>query len=214
MKKLLFTLLVVISLFQIYGCNNSLNSKISSNISELQNQYFYFEDDELAVSLISGNRESYYSLDGKSTNLKTYCVLMVEQTTFKEIKNLSVFINEKEFNITPLLNPYNNNYVYDFETQINSSDAIKLKIFDKEIDLENKICNFKLSAKDCLNLAIKENKNALKLLCNKNAFSGEVFIRIVKIKSYDLFVYQILFVDENHNTIQCLVNPITKKILK
>ena len=213
MKKIVILMLIIISLIQIYGCNNSFYAQITNNISELQEQYFYFENNDYAISLISGKRENDYCPDGKSGNLKDYCVLMIEQTNFKQLESIKIFINEKELNATLLLNPYNNNYVYDFEINLLSTDIIKVELFEKMFELENKTVNFKLSALDTLKLTIKQNKKYIKSLFKNDIFNGEVFIRIIKIKGYNLFVYQILFVDENHNTMQYLINPITKKIL-
>lgn len=215
MRKFISFIVISLCILQTFSCNSNFFTEITNNISEIQNNYYYFEDENYAISLIMGQRESEYSLNGVSTPLKNYCVLMIEQTNFEQINQVKIKINNQIFDINPILNPYNNNYVYDLETSFKSISNISVCIKDdNSFILENKTNNFRINALNSLNIAIKEKKENLKGWFIKNKFNGEVFIRIIKIKSLDLFEYQILFVSKNYQTIQCLVNPITKKIEK
>lgn len=205
MKKFLAFILLVLSLFNL-GCNSKLNS-VTNNISELQLTYYIYEDDDYTISLISGIREKDYILDGISTESKNYCVLMLEQTNFQELNNINIRINGKDNLITPLLNPYNNNYVYDLEIPLSSDNLISVSFDDKFFSLENLAVNFAYSYKTCINSIINDDK--LLEFFNGNKFNGEVFIRLIKLKDFDNIFYQILFVSTDFSSVQYVINPNT-----
>lgn len=205
MKKFLVFILFVLSLFNL-GCNSKLNS-VTNNISELQLTYYIYEDDDYTISLISGIREKDYILDGISTESKNYCVLMLEQTNFQELNNINIRINGKDNLITPLLNPYNNNYVYDLEIPLSSDNLISVSFDDKFFSLENLAVNFAYSYKTCINSIINDDK--LLEFFNGNKFNGEVFIRLIKLKDFDNIFYQILFVSTDFSSVQYVINPNT-----
>ncbi len=205
MKKFLVFILLVLSLFNL-GCNSKLNS-VTNNISELQLTYYIYEDDDYTISLISGSREKDYILDGISTESKNYCVLMLEQTNFQELNNINIRINGKDNLITPLLNPYNNNYVYDLEIPLSSDNLISVSFDDKFFSLENLAVNFAYSYKTCIDSIINDDK--LLEFFNGNKFNGEVFIRLIKLKDFDNIFYQILFVSTDFSSVQYVINPNT-----
>lgn len=205
MKKFLVFILLVLSLFNL-GCNSKLNS-VTNNISELQLTYYIYEDDDYTISLISGIREKDYILDGISTESKNYCVLMLEQTNFQELNNINIRINGKDNLITPLLNPYNNNYVYDLEIPLSSDNLISVSFDDKFFSLENLAVNFAYSYKTCIDSIINDDK--LLEFFNGNKFNGEVFIRLIKLKDFDNIFYQILFVSTDFSSVQYVINPNT-----
>ncbi len=205
MKKILVFLLLILSLFNL-GCNSKLNS-VTNNISELQLTYYIYEDNDYTISVISGIREKDYVLDGVSTESKDYCVLMLEQTNFKEINSVNIRINGKDNLITPLLNPYNNNYVYDLEIPLSSDNLISVSFDDKFFSLENLAVNFEHSYKDCINSVISDDK--LQEYFSGINFNGEVFIRLIKLKDFDNIFYQILFVNTDFSSLQYVINPNT-----
>ena len=217
MKKIMFLLIIIVSIFQITSCNISATNLVYNNASEIQDSYYYYENEHLNISLISGQRETEYLLNGVNTPLKQYCVLMIEQVVFEEIQLIQILINENFYSGTPLLNPYNNNYVYDYEMQIDNEETIEVRLSinnqESSYVLNNATNNFKYSTKQCLKTAINKNNEQLKTYFINNQFNGEVFIRIIKMKNFDLFVYQFLFVDINQNSFQCLVNPFTNKVV-
>lgn len=205
MKKFFVFLLILLSIFNI-GCNSKLNS-VTNNISELQLTYYIYEDNDYTISLISGIREKDYVLDGVSTESKNYCVLMLEQTNFKELSSVNIRINGKDNLITPLLNPYNNNYVYDLEIPLGSDNLISVSFDDNFYTLENLAINFNHSYKDCINSILNDDK--LQDFFVNNKFNGEVFIRLIKLKDFDNVFYQLLFVNTDFSSIQYVINPST-----
>ena len=205
MKKFIFTLLLIFSFFNL-GCTTKMNSVIN-NISELQLTYFNYEDSKVSISLISGIREKDYVLNGYSTSSVDYCVLMLEQNTFTEINNINIRINGKDNYITPLLNPYNNNYVYDLEIPLDEKSLVSISYDDNFYTLTNIAVDFEYDYKDCLNSIIHDSN--LSHLFNKNNFNGEVFIRLIKLKDFNNIFFQFLFVGTDFQSIQYIINPFT-----
>lgn len=203
MKKILISILLLLFIFNI-GCSYKINS-VLNNLSELQLTYFIYEDENYSISLISGIREKDYELNGISTENKNYCVLMLEQLNFKEISSLNIRINGKDNFVSPLLNPYNNNYVYDLEISIAKDSLISIAFEDNFFTLNNIAINFNYDYKQCLKKIIKDEK--LINYFNGGDFIGEVFIRLIKLKDFDNIFYQIVFVIDCYNSTQYIISP-------
>lgn len=206
MKKIILFLMVICSVFYFYGCNLKLQ-QLTDNISELQTTYFLYEDDNYSISMISGIREKEYILDGHHTENINYCVVMIEQTTFDTIDNINLRVNGNDYTASPLLNPYNNNYVFDFEMAVVKQSIVMLSFCDKFFTLTNIMQDLKYSHIDCLKDLIKSHK--IDYYFQNNNFSGEIFVRVIKLKEFDAIYYQILFVDKNSNAKQFLISPNT-----
>ena len=180
---------------------------MTDNISELQQSYFLYENDEYNISLISGIREQDYAFDGISNEKVDYCVIMIETTEKIEIKTLTLRIDGQNFTVSPLLNPYNNNYVYDFERPLDNNSIISVSFNDHFFALENIANNLEYTYKDCLK-KISKNEKISKFFINNN-FNGEIFIRLIKLNDFENIFYQIVIVNSINETEQFLINPYT-----
>lgn len=203
----------------LFGCNQSLYSKIKRNISELDQLCFAVVKADCKVSYITGFREGEYALNGTNTDLVLFGLLQVELTEWKDIKNIEakLFINEKLTIKNLIYNPVDFSFVEDYKIVVKKTDLVfvslfitrknKVQTWESKLDCINR--NWSLTANDALKLATQKLSFKLSQQFSGTKFLGEVYVQIISQKEWNKYFYLVCFYLQNGSREQIVIDPIT-----
>ena len=207
MKKLYIILIVfVLACLPLCACSR-FDSK---NVSEFRDEVFVGKTDEYSVTLISGYRETPFSIDGKSDKKADFTLITVSPASPSPTLTLkcSLTVNEKLFEGDMSKHPFED--TYSFEANVRVTDLPLLKINDTEIPLAS------VKSEDFI-----DGEKAYKIACEKlsdsevlGGESYEVYVRLIEnpVNSQGGYYWYVAFVD-GENTSAVLIDPVTAEVI-
>ncbi len=169
------------------GCSSANLSEMAKlNLSEIRNNLFVCQTDNMIISVTTGEREKNYKLDGRHTENIEFClitVIVLNNQTFKETKSYSAEINGESYNGDFEINPYDNSLVVDLGFKLNESANISITVNLDEISETGKLKNistsWNINGFDALEIATKKLKKELKTYVIGSDFNMEVYLKIL-----------------------------------
>ena len=221
MKRLFFLLTLFIGCIGLTGCNDKLFEQMKGNIAEIRYDMFSYVDQDVRVEFLTGQRESTYLMDGKSTDLVDFGILSF---TFlqKEIEDVDhakyiLIVGTRRMDGDLIYNPLNGSFVVDIKEQLSADSQIIAKILvdniDKEVALTCKSKNWTIDAMQSLKIVTKEAKNDL-LQSTKNG-TVEVYIKMTNEEDTldDSYYWYVTIVASDGNRWSYLVDTVSGKIV-
>ena len=176
----------VVSLL-IVGCSSAnLIEIVKTNLSEIRNNLFVGQTDNLIVSVSTGEREKDYKLDGRHTENIEFCLLtciVLNNKEFKKCRTYSAEINGQTYVGEFEVNPYDNSLVVDLGFKLNESANILVSVNLDEVNESTKLKNistsWNISGFDALEIATKKLKKELKTYILGSEFNMEAYLKIL-----------------------------------
>lgn len=222
MKKIYYFIPLMLVCIVLAGCSN-LYKSVKNNVSEVRQNIYTGESQSLVGSFMSGKREEDYVINGVSTTSIEFGVIAVSlqniNVGYAKTGQYTLISGKDTYSGELQLNPFDNSYVADIGTIIDSDDEIILKVsigsFSDEVTLSKINTSWSINHNDALKLACKTLKSDLKGWNTKTGFDGEAYVKIIhdsKISSTDYFWY-ISFVNTTGTMHSVIIHPITGEIL-
>lgn len=213
MKKFFLYFLSIFFIFTIFlslsSCNKNMEEIISQNVSETRENYYFASDEDYYVSFTDGMRESSYVMDGKSSPLVEYGVLVLKTSkNLGEHPRYILKVGEKEYSGNMEINPFDLTYVADISQKIENFQEISLFLpnFNKNFILTCISSSWEITPTKALNIFIQEKYQALKPYFENEA-KAEIYVKLVGDKSdpNNIFYY-ILCVTQDGEVMGSLID--------
>ena len=221
MKKLYLSLLSTVCVFILCGCGYSrIYDMAHSNVAECRQVMYVGKTNNLSVNLISGTREQNYVVNGYCTDSISFGVLTFKILTDINIDtaNYVLTIGTTRYDGILERNPYDNTYMCDVKTLINTNDVITAKIiageFVESVELNNITADWNVNSDNALKLAVSELTKELKTFIENDEFKAECYIKIVNDDEVnEMYYWYVSFVGRNGKTYAVIIDPISNEIL-
>lgn len=182
--KIIFLLFAVVLTFT--SCQGK-EKYIEDNIAEIRECLYEGKFEGVDVSLICGERESEYVLNGFATDLIEFGVLTFD---VEDIENLSLdsmkyvlTVGTTRYDGDLQKNPFVGTLVADVKKNINVTSGVSAKImlgdFVKEIKLTRIDSDWEIKSSDVKKILYKNFKDEINSLVEDGVFKGEVYIKIL-----------------------------------
>lgn len=189
MKKICF-LLIILCLPLLNGCQNSLQNLVKNNMSEITEDYYFFENQDFSLSVSVGERENPYLIDGIHHATVDFSLIILKDKNLSLTSNTlacKVFIDKVESEIILEYNPISNAYMADLGYTINKGEELEFEIKGARFACPLISQDFTISSKEALMVSIDQFKELLERNISNNNLNGECYLKILWLKGEDLF---------------------------
>lgn len=221
----LILVLVASSIF-LFACKAKKpneNLDLTKHLIEVRDVMFISSDEEYTISLLSGEREKDYSLDGQISELVPFGVLILNRTDGSAInsENITYAITFDESYYTGNMekSPYDNSFLVDIETSVPQDSQVSVtinlgggQVVDKTLECVSK--NFAVSKDRAIELATSNLKSNISKL-NKSG-EWEAYVRILKDYSdieNKTYYWYIAFIGSDGSTAGILIDSANEEIV-
>jgi len=196
---------------------------ISTHLIEVRDVMFVSNDDDYLISLMSGQREQDYAIDGKVSELVPFGVLVFNRLDGGVIESENITyalkFGENYFTGNMEKSPYDNSYLVDIENEIPTDASVLVtvnlgggKIVEKTLNCVSN--NFTVSKDRAVEIA----QTKLKTNISKMQKSGEyeAYVRILKDYSDEenrTYFWYIALIGTDGNTAGILIDSNTEEIV-
>ena len=179
MKKLIIFLLVIVTVSGLCGCAEHANESISYK----QTSYLIGECDEFNLTVISGQRESPYVMDGERGDLVEFCTVTLKPSSDEGVNQsytYEVTVDENSYTGSLNKDTFGTTLSGDIGVDIGSvmtSIVVKFGDVSRTVMLENMMSNALISGEDALDIAEGALEEALSQLPEED--KREVYLKFV-----------------------------------
>lgn len=219
MKIFLF---LVATMLMFTSCQ-SIDNYIDKNISEIRESLYEGSCDDFNVTLVCGEREKDYVLNGISTSNIEFGVLTfdIKNMEISEKNELKYVLNigTERYSGELEINPFDNTLVADIHKKVTGNENIRAKVilddFVKEVKLEKVDCDFSINSSDVKKIISKNFKDDIKLLIEEGEFKGEIYIKILN--DADMYIgdyyWYVSIISRDGRKLNTLISTKTGEIL-
>lgn len=169
MKKI-FVIIILSLIFVLTSCkDNSMYLKSVQQVSEIEYCHFEFINDDYYLSLVGGQREEPYIIDGVAQNLIDYGVIKFKPFSNEKIEdNITaiVCVSLTDYTVNLQQNPFDFSYMADIKFCPKIEDIVFVKIKYLNVEFEEQLIeitsNFKLNANDSLKYFVNNYGDIIK----------------------------------------------------
>lgn len=179
LKKLFLGVLCILPIVGLAGCGemDSL-SLVKNNMSEMTNVYYFSDNDNLKVSLASGQRETTYQYDGKSTEKVDFSLIVAELDSC-DTELCQVLIDGETTDVLLEFNYRTGKHMADLQKKLTGEEVIQIIYGDETANMVNKSKDFAVSSEQALQIGVEYLKDFIEPLCEDKNFNGECYLRIM-----------------------------------
>ena len=187
-----FVFFIILCMCMLTSCTTSLEKQIWNNISEIREFILFEKMEGMSVSLICGQRENDYKMNGYVTKLIPFGVITVTIESIDSIVTTEsryvLYVGTEKFEGNLIRNPFDDTFVADIGKVIDKTKNVSIDVFINNSKTSMKLrsvdSEWKVSSKDCVEILLDHYKNQLKSFIGEE-FEGEVYIKIMN--DYDQF---------------------------
>ena len=222
MKFFLVFVIAIMSLMT--GCAKSVERHLWDNMAEIRESVVFGRSDEMYVTIMSGEREGEYKLNGYATSLIPFGIITVDilQENTKDIEgdmSYVLFVGTKKYSGVFEINPYNDTFVADIGEKIDITQNIRLDIKyngrEESLKLISPQSEWEIDHEKCLANFVDKYKEELKKFVINEVFEGECYIKIID--DWDEFgseyYYYVSVIGRSGSSISVVISPKSGEIL-
>lgn len=199
-----------------------LEKFVRNNIAEYREFVVYGQDDGVSASLMCGEREVDYKINGVVTELIEFGVLTInaeDEVLLQDGVEYVLFVGTQKYIGELQKNPFDGTLVADIKEVVdkncNISVLIKFASGDISIRLQKVDEDWIIDSEDCVKILMSKYGEELKKFINNGVFEGEVYIKIMQDNMFAIndFYYLISVYGKDGKSINVIVSPISGEIL-
>ncbi len=223
MKKIFYVVLIgLFATIIIIGCSDNVYPLVLNKVSEVRRNILTYRDEEIYSTIMSGEREEEYKVDGIHNNNINFTIITLDfvdkAIDYNTITiEFSTTINGKNYTGKMIQNPFDNSFVYDLQISLDDLQEADIDfVIDQKIyhaHLSNIRNDWKVQSNDALKIAVSDLKEYIKSSIEDNEFLGEAYIKFVFNEKYSNdYYWYINIVTINKNNYSLIIDPNTGEI--
>ena len=217
MKRLISLLLCLITVLPATGCATKIEKR-DRNVSELRDELMIAESDKMKITLISGEREEPFSIDGKPGERVPFSVITIAPRGFSDDAEFTyaAYIGAEKVEGKFSRHPYKN--TCSVELSARSSSAATVTVtgdgYVENFELKSVKTDDMISASVALETAEIRLKDRIKELVADGELGAEIYVRFTEnpISGDGGYYWYVAFVPEKYTVYAVLIDPVTKEI--
>lgn len=181
MKKNAIVILFLLSLsLSLSGCIESKDdlSLVKENMSEYGEVYFYSDNMDLPMSVVSGFREEPYKYDGKSS-IKFDFALVVARLDNADDEYLEITIDGEREKVLLKYNYLTGTHVADLQRKLSGDENISIFYLGKEANMVCKSKEFAVSAEKALEIGTEYFSEKIAQLRVDDDLNAECYLKLL-----------------------------------
>ena len=224
MKKIVSILILsaacALLMFFAPACGAAGN-KYESSISEYRSDVYAGENERFRITLITGDRENPFEIDGVSGEKNDYTLITVvpKNATADKSLEITAVAGGKDIKGTAIRHPYKDSFSFEFMAKT-SAEEVTVTLSDGNSDSSVTLSNVRgeaeISGRQALENAAEALEDSLSPFCSKDKFSGEIYLRYIEnpIASDGKYFWYVAFVPsaDPDKTIAALVDVVTGEV--
>lgn len=217
MKKLLSILLCAAAIVATFGCAPEIE-KLDKNLSELRDELMTAASDRVKITLISGEREEPFVINGTPGERTPFTVVTITPSGFGDDAEFSyvVYDGAEKREGRFYRHPYKNTYSAELNTRIVGSAAVTVTSdgYAENFELKSVKTAETVSASVALETAEIRLKDSLKKLREDGELKAEIYVRFTEnpISADGGYYWYVAFVPDKYTVYAALIDPVTKEI--
>lgn len=221
MKKILkigaIVLTVALAAIAMSACSASeIDKEIRSNISEIRSNMYVSKSDNAEITLITGERENPYKVDGISHDMEEYSILTVKPAA-GAAENLpftyKITAGKNEYSGALTVHPFGVTYTATLNRKIEGEFTIKIESeqLTEEAVMTPQASGDMLDWEGALLAGINTLNSKVKSLYEGKKLAGEVYVQFVSdpMNNDGGYFWYVAFVGQNGTTCAALLDPVT-----
>ena len=183
-KKVLAMLSLVVVCLSVAGCGKTIQNYVEENMSEITNEYYQAENDNIYATLSVGTREKDYLYNGQSTESVNFMLLTL---TFKndmrdKVIHVQVKSGENTVSVEAELNNLSDAYMVDLVDTIVLGDMVEIVYENETLPLTKVSNDFQIDAQKAITIACENLSEKLEACKSYNNFNAECYLRVLNQK--------------------------------
>ena len=220
MKLILTAAALIITLLAASACAKKLDAEILKNISELTVNIYTARTETAAVTLITGERETPYKVDGINAGRETYTVVFVKPLTNDEGDTVYEYVlrnGKNEYSGRLNAHPFGTGYTDTVEKSLDGgvSMTIICNGVSAEVTPEPNYKDGMMTWENALIKSVSELKPELNELYTDGKLNAEVFVRFTgdPMQKEGGYFWYVAFCAGNGRTLAVLIKPETGDVV-
>ncbi len=217
MKKTYVILITVMLAIVACGCESAMEKREAS-LSELRDEVLVGGDENVTITLNSGNRENPYVIDGLPSSERTDFSVITVDGSFNGEEELGYVlrVGEQSYEGKLQKHPFKNSYSTELAVRSPSTVTITLSgaNFAGNYELKSVITDATISANEALEIAEERLKNSIKRMTVDGRLNAEVYVRLLKnpISASGGYFWYVAYVPEKYSVYAVLIHSETREI--
>lgn len=217
MKRLLSLFLCLITVLPASGCASAIEKR-ERNLSELRDELMIASSDKMKVTLISGEREDPFVIDGTPGEKTSFSVITITPHGFSDNAEFAytAYIGEEKLEGKFSRHPYKNTYSVELVARAVGSAAVTVTSdgYAENFELKSVKTDDMISASVALETAEIRLKDRIKELTAGGELKAEIYVRFTEnpISGDGGYYWYVAFVPEKYTVYAVLIDPVTKEI--
>lgn len=217
MKRLISLLLCLMTVLPAAGCATKIEKR-DRNVSELRDELMIAETEKMKVTLISGEREEPFVIDGTPGERMPFSVVTIAPRGFRDDAEFSytAYIGAEKLEGKFSRHPYKNTYSVELPVRAETSAAVTVTTdgYAENFDLKSVKTAEMISASVALETAEIRLKDRIKELTADGELKAEIYVRFTEnpISGDGGYYWYVAFVPEKYTVYAVLIDPATKEI--
>lgn len=218
MKRKVFVLtLILLVAIMFVGCGKTTKDFVLENMSELTKTFYYAENEELSVSLSSGQREINYAMDGRTSDKTDFALVSVKfsnPTSLQEI-NAKIDIGSEKLTKTLEYNPLNALFMCDLERFVGDGMNVSVEIDGKSLVLENLSKNFGVKWDEAIVIAVKNLHSEIEKERKFANLGAECYLKVMgkEVNNFDDFFWCFTIVNIKNENFSIIISTTDGSVL-
>ncbi len=181
MKKNILVLLLLVCLsFSFSGCDEEKDnlSLVKDNMSEYGEVYFFSDNPDLPMSVVSGYREEPYKYDGKS-EIKFDFALVIARLDNADDEYLDVTIDGQQQKVLLKYNFLTGTHVADLQTKLSGDEKICISYLGREANVICKSKDFSVNAEKALEIGTQYFNEKIDKVRSGSKLNAECYLKLL-----------------------------------
>lgn len=218
MKRLLSLLLCTALAIIAPGCATKIEKR-DLNVSELRDELMIAESDKMKITLISGEREDPFVIDGTPGKRTPFTVVTIAPRGFIDDAAFAyvVYVGAEKFEGQFSEHPYKSTYSVELPMRAESTATVTVTSdgYAENFEMKSVKTAETISASVALETAEIRLKDRVKELTENGELAAEIYVRFTEnpISADGGYYWYVAFVPEKYTVYAVLIDPVTKEIV-
>ena len=216
-RKIFVFILLACVCFTFAGCGKTTKDFVLENMSELTKTYYFAEDENLSVSISSGERETDYAMDGRSSKKTHFALVGVKFSSNQNLQEISAKIDIESEKLTKILefNPLNSTFMCDLERFVANGKEVSIEIDEKTLKLADLSQDFGTNWDQAIEIAIKNLRPEIEKERKFANLGAECYLKIMdkKVNNFDDFFWCFTVVNIKNENFSIVISTVDGSVL-
>lgn len=219
-KILVFACVIALSFGVFAACTGEVDAEVLNNISELTVNVYTAKTEKVEITLVTGERETPYCVNGESGPRAAYTIITVRPFEMADDPvpyDYVIKAGKNEYRGRLNLHPFGVSYTDTVNKKAEGAVSVSLTGggYSEEVALSPQFTDKMINWEDALKTGISSVKNEVQSLYSGKKLMGEVYVRFTNdpLNANSEYFWYVAVVGNNGKTYGALINPLSGEVI-